>query len=85
MERERERVEGRGRDSPRLQPLYPPRAERPDRLDLDRRGPSRPGAATRARPSQSDAKLAQTLDRLQPCTAAFPQDSLGQLAFFGTT
>jgi hypothetical protein len=35
--------------------------------------------------SEKDAKLAQKLGQLQPFTAVFPQDCMGQLAPFGPT
>jgi hypothetical protein len=34
---------------------------------------------------EKDAKLAQKLDQLQPFTAVFPQECMGQLAYFGPT
>jgi hypothetical protein len=36
-------------------------------------------------PSEEDAKLAQELGQLQLFIAVFPQESIGQLAFFGPT
>ena len=35
--------------------------------------------------SEVDAKLANKLGRLQPFTAVFPQECVGQLALFGPT
>jgi hypothetical protein len=35
--------------------------------------------------SEKDAKLAQKLGRLQPLTAVFPQECVGQLGYFGPT
>ena len=35
--------------------------------------------------SEKDAKLAQKLGQLQLFIAVFPQESMGQLAFFGPT
>ena len=35
--------------------------------------------------SEKDAKLAQKLGQLQPLTAVFPQEGMGQLAPFGPT
>ena len=35
--------------------------------------------------SEKDAKLAQKLGQLQPFLAVFPQESMGQLAYFGPT
>jgi hypothetical protein len=35
--------------------------------------------------SEKDAKLAQKLGQLQPFIAVFPQECMGQLAYFGPT
>ena len=46
-------------------------------------GGALPGAAAAAGEGEKDAKLAQKLGQLQPFTAVFPQECMGQLASFG--
>ena len=56
------------------------RAPRPGRLSALSVIHSRSGRA-----SEKDAKLAQKLGQLQPFIAVFPQECIGQLAYFGPT
>ena len=63
------------RAQPRRERLAPLRRDLPDRADLYHRPPQ----------SEKDAKLAQKLDQLQPSTAAFSQECMGKLAYFGPT
>jgi hypothetical protein len=44
-----------------------------------------PARAAATAASEHDAKLAQKLGQLQPFAASFPQECMGQLAYFGPT
>ena len=47
--------------------------------------PNEPAVTAAALASEKAAKLAQNLGQLQPFIAVFPQECMGQLAYFGPT
>jgi hypothetical protein len=59
------------------------RRRHPPRARPDRRRPLPWPRAVHATASEKDAKLAQKSDQLQPLTAVFPPECVGQLAYFG--